>query len=477
MSNASADPHTSPRLSPWDGISIIIGIVIGVSIFETPPMIYSNVASPLWVAVVWVAGGLLSLIGALCYAELTTTYPQSGGDYVYLKRAYGNWVGFLFGWAQLVAILTGSIGAMAYVFSDYAVRLWSLNPAWQAWLAAGVVTVLAIINLGGVIVEKTVQNLLTIAKLLGVACIAVAGLVWGGHASLIPKSAVGGGGIGMAMIFVLYSYGGWNDAAFVASEVRDRRRNLPRVLLIGTGSIMIIYLLVNAGYLWGLGFEGVRQSHAPAADVLHNALGHWASTGMSVLVMISACGAVNGMIYTGSRVYASLGTDHRVFAALGRWHPRWNVPVWSIVLPAAVSLCMIFAVGTDQGRALVDRSLTGVGLPALPWKEYFGGFSTLVAGTAPVFWLFFLLTGYSVFILRIKDPHVPRSFSVPFFPWTPIVFCLTCSFMLFSSLSYAKYLSLLGFIPLLTGLPLYFLSRKANVDSEPSTICPTPEET
>jgi amino acid transporter len=477
MSNASADTHTSPRLSPWDGISIIIGIVIGVSIFETPPMIYSNVAGPLWVAVVWVAGGLLSLIGALCYAELTTTYPQSGGDYVYLKRAYGNWVGFLFGWAQLVAILTGSIGAMAYVFANYAARLWSLPASSHAWLAAGVVTVIAIVNLGGVVVEKTVQNLLTIAKLLGVACIAVAGLVWGGHASLDPASAAGDGGIGMAMIFVLYSYGGWNDAAFVASEVRNRQRNLPRVLLIGTGSIMIIYLLVNAGYLWGLGFEKVRHSSAPAADVLHNALGDWASTGMSVLVMISALGAVNGMIYTGSRVYASLGTDHRVFAVLGRWHPRWNVPVWSILLPAAVSVCMIFAVGTDQGKTLLDHVMTGIGLPALPWKEYFGGFSTLVSGTAPVFWLFFLLTGISVFVLRIRDRNTPRIFSVPLFPLTPIVFCLTCIFMLYSSLNYAKYLSLLGIVPLLAGLPLYFLSRRTSVDSEPSPISPAAEET
>jgi amino acid transporter len=484
------NPGGTASLSPWDGISIIIGIVIGVSIFKVPPIVFSNVDGPVQALGVWVLGGALSLIGALCYAELTTTYPQSGGDYVYLTRAYGRWLGFLFGWAQLIAILTGSIGAMAYVFADYAAALWSLDASrWSVWLAATVVVVLAVVNILGVVVGKTVQNILTIMKLAGMAAIIVAGLVWGGSESVMPTAAKSGPGLGLAMIFVLYAYGGWNDAAFVASEVRDRRRNLPRVLLIGTGSIMAVYVLVNAGYLWGLGFDGVRASQTPAADVLRNMLGDWGSKGMSVLVMISVLGAVNGMIFTGSRIYASLGADHRVFALLGHWNRWFNAPIWSIATSAGVALAMIFTVGTQAGQAMLDRAMAGlshslifcfgaVGGPAvrtwaleylkpLPWDEIGGGFDTLVSGTAPVFWLFFLLTGLSLFTLRDKDRNIERPFSVPGYPFTPFVFCLTSLYMLHSSLTYARQLALIGIVPLAIGVPLYFISQRFKVSPEP----------
>jgi amino acid transporter len=472
-SSAENDVIVQP-LSPWDGISIIIGIVVGVSIYKAPSLIFSNVAGPWQAMGVWVLGGVLSLIGALCYAELATAYPRSGGDYVYLTRAFGRWVGFLFGWAQLVAILTGSIGAMAYVFADYSVQLLhgtilEVSPSYAALLAAGAVILLTVANVLGVIVGKTVQNLLTVAKLLGVTGIIVVGFVWGGSEPLAAVAPIQGPGLGLAMIFVLYTYGGWNDAAFVAAEVQDQKRNLPRVLLFGVGSIMIIYLLVNAGYMWGLGFEGVRASAAPAADLLQKAVGDWGGKGMSLLVIISALGAVNGMIFTGSRIYVSLGADHRVFAALGRWNATLNSPVWSLLASGVVCVAMIFAVGTEVGRQMIDMALRAigllriVGLPGLPWDQYGAGFDTLVAATAPVFWLFFLLTGISLFVLRRIDREVERPFRVPLYPLTPIVFCLTSVYMLYSSLDYAKLLALIGGVPLAIGLPLYFISQAGGV--------------
>jgi len=355
---------------------------------------------------------------------------------------------------------------MAYVFADYAADLCSLDEATSAaWLAAGAVVLLSVVNLLGVVVGKTVQNLLTLGKLASMLVIVVAGLVWGGNASLQPTAAKSGPGWGLAMVFVLFAYGGWNDAAFVAAEVRGRKRNLPWVLMLGTGSILVIYLLVNLGYLWGLGFEGVRASEVPAADVLRNALGDWGAKGMAVLVMISALGAVNGMIFTGSRVYASLGADHRVFAFLGHWDPRFRAPIWSLLTSAGVALAMIFTVGTQQGRDLLDGSLTSFGLGRLPWKDFGGGFGTLVSGTAPVFWLFFLLTGLSLFTLRDKDHGLERPFSVPFYPFTPFIFCLTSVYMLYSSLTYARQLALLGIVPLLLGVPLYFISRSVSTRS------------
>ena len=466
------DPESSgviARLGVWDGVSIIVGIVVGVTIFKAPPLIFSNVSGPIQGLAAWGLGGLLSLIGALCYAELASTYPRAGGDYVYLTRAYGRLTGFLFGWAQLSVILTGSIGAMAYVFSDYAVEFWSQSGGSEigAWYAAAAVAGLSLVNGLGVLMSKGIQNILTLAKVLGLVAICAAGL-WatdGGIAPPLDTPEGSGLGFGFAMIFVLYAYGGWNDAAFVAADVRDPQRNIARVLLYGTGMIVIIYLLINAAFLSALGFEGLRASSAPAIDVLEPWLGQWGGRSMGVLVMASALGAINGLIFTGSRIYASAGEDHRLFARLGRWNPRLGAPLWSLAVQAVFGLSMILGVGTEVGRTSFDVFMKGIGLSALPWERFGGGFDVLVAGTAPVFWLFFLLTGLSLFVLRRKDRDIERPFSVPFYPWVPIVFCSTSVYMLWSALDYARALSLIGIVPLLLGLVLYGWSERGAIRS------------
>lgn len=452
------------RLGVWDGVSIIIGIVIGVTIFKAPPLIFSNVSGPWQGIAAWGLGGVLSLIGALCYAELASTYPRSGGDYVYLTRAYGRLTGFLFGWAQLSVILTGSIGAMAYVFSDYAIEFWGGGAtgasAWGAWYAAGAVALLTLVNGFGVLMSKRTQNLLTFAKVLGLAAILIAGLLATGSGVPAAARPMSGPGFGFAMIFVLYAYGGWNDAAFVAADVRDPRRNISRVLLYGTAAIAGVYIAINAAFLAALGFEGVRASSAPATDILETTLGPWGAKGMGILVMVSALGAINGLIFTGSRIYTSVGADHRLFARLGRWHPRLGAPLWSLVTQAVFGLSMILGVGTETGRGWLDACMTGIGLSPLPWERFGGGFDTLVAGTAPVFWLFFLLTGISLFVLRRKDRDLPRAFSVPLFPFVPIIFCLTSVYMLWSALDYARQLSAIGLVPLAIGVGLYLATNR-----------------
>ncbi|MEW6355675.1 MAG: amino acid permease [Planctomycetota bacterium] len=458
------------QIGLWDGISIIIGIVIGVTIFKAPPLIFSNVSGPWQGMAVWVLGGVLSIVGGLCYAELATAYPRSGGDYVYLTRAYGPWVGFIFGWAQLAAILTGSIGALAYVFADYALEIWGGPMVRGVWYAVGAVLVLTLLNLCGMVLGRAAQNILTVAKMIGVGGILAAGLLWGGGASLLPQQAVTGPGLGLAFILVLYAYGGWNDAAFVAAELRNRRRNIPLALILGTGAITLIYLLINMAYLWGLGFEGLRASRAPAGDVFKLMMGDWGGRGMSLLVMVSALGCINGLIFTGSRVYATLGADHTIFSWLGRWHPRLRTPLWSFLSQAAVVLIMILIVGTAAGRNGLDSLLQCAGLSALPWDRFGGGFGTLISGTAPVFWFFFLLSGLSLFVLRIKDPHTERPFLVPLYPLLPLVFCLTSIGMLYSSVNYAKGLALLGIVPVLLGLPLYIISRRMTIKTPTSFL-------
>jgi APA family basic amino acid/polyamine antiporter len=457
-----ADTPREDRLGVWDGVSVIIGIVVGVSLYKAPAPIFGAAGGALAGMALWVAGGALSLVGALVYAELASTYPRSGGDYVYLSRAYAPWVGFLFGWAQLAAIVTGSIGAMAYVFADYAVALaGGGRPA--PWAALAIVGLTAL-NLFGVAFGRRVQNALTVAKVVGLAGILGAGVFAPGGPPP-PAEPVGEAAFGFAMILVLYAYGGWNDAAFVAADVREPRRNIVRVLLLGTGAVVGIYLLINAAYLAGLGFDGLRTSSAPAADVLAAALGPWGGRVMSALVMISALGAINGMVFTGSRVFASVGADHRAFAALGRWHPRLKVPVRAFLAQGGVALGLVLAVGTETGRALVDAAVGWVGPGALPWERFGGGFDTLVAGTAPVFWVFFLATGASLFVLRRRDAGIERPFRVPLYPWTPLVFCATCLFMLHASVSYAREIALLGVVPLLAGLPVYAWSRRGRPGS------------
>ena len=465
----------APTLGLWDAVSIIVGIVVGTAIFKSPTMVFQNVSGP-WAAIgVWLLGGLLSLNGALCYAELATTYPRSGGDYHYLTKAFGRWMGFLFGWAQLAVILTGSIAAMAYAFADYGARFWGIESDQTSatlWLAIGSIVVLSVLNLLGVLFGKVVQNLLSVVKILGLVGIVVAGVAYVafGQTSAEPISAssgLQGPGLGLALVFVLYAYGGWNDSAFVAAEVRGQKRNLPLALFLGITLITVVYLLVIMAYMLVLGFEGARNTFTPAADVMQLAFGYWGESAgqwgksaISLLVMVSALGAINGLILTGSRVYASLGADHRVFASLAHWNQRRGAPVMSLIAQAAIAVLLVLAVGTEQARQAIDRTLGFIRLDGLPWEEYFGGFEMLVSATAPVFWAFFFLTGISLFVLRVIDPQRPRPFRTPLFPLPPIIFCCTCGYMFYASITYAKGLSIIGLLPLAIGVPLYFVSDR-----------------
>jgi len=448
------------QFSLWDAVSIIIGIVVGTGIYETPPLVFQNVPGP-WTGLgVWALAGLLTLIGALCYAELASTYPRSGGDYVYLTRAFGPCVGFLFGWAQLAVLRTGNIGMMAYVFADYAARLWDFGPGTTLWYAAFAVGALSLLNILGVVFGKRTQNMLTAAKVLGLGGILVAGLLWSTptpmHSAAAPAYF---DSFMFAMVLAFFTYGGWNDAAYVAAELRDGQKTIARALIVGALAITAIYLLVNAAYLWGLGFEGVRQSTAVAADVVQRPLGPWGARAISLLVMISALGSANGMILTGSRVYSSLGADHRAFALLGRWHPRLGSPAISLTIQAAICIGMIAVAGTAAGRAAVDAVLAQVGLPSVSWGER-GGFETLLRCTTPVFWLFFLLTAVGLFVLRAKDRQIVRPFTVPFYPVLPLIFCATCAYLLYGGIQYAGTLTLVGAVLVLAGLPLFFLSPR-----------------
>jgi amino acid transporter len=471
VETSTAGEQIRPRLGLWDAISIIVGIVVGTTIFRGTATIFDNAGGPWMSIALWIVGGGLVWCGAVCYAELATTYPRDGGDYEYLNRAYGSWCGFLFAWAQITCIISGNIAIMAYAFADYAIRL---RPAWSEsalWLTLWPILVLSALNLAGIIAGKVTQNILTVAKVIGLSGLVIAGLFFAGEDSH-PAAVTPGDGrmnLGLALVFVLYAYGGWVHAAYVAAEVRDQRQNLPRALVLGIIGIMLIYLAVNASYLHALGFDAARRADTPAADVLELALGPAGGRAISVLVMLSALGAINGMILTGTRIYAVWGADYPALIWLGAWNRRTGSPVAAIVLQAVIAMLLILLVGTDGGRRTFDSALNVVGASGLPWEEYRGGFNTLIAGSSPAFWLLCLMTGIGLFVLRVRQPDIERPFRVPWFPVPAILFCATCVFMLYSSAAYAGWLSLIGVVPLAVGVGLWFVLRPRDGGSAPRT--------
>ena len=437
----------SPTLSVIDAGALIIGMVIGASIFESPALIAVNAGSANVTLAAWLLGGVMSLIGALCYAELATAFPHPGGNYHYLMRAFGKDIAFLFAWARMTVIQTGSIALLAFVFGNYAAQIVPFGNFASSIYAALSIVILTIINLMSVQQGKWTQNLLSAAKVLGLLLVILAGLVYTSSSSPInsanPPSS--GGTFGLAMVFVLLTYGGWNEAAYISAEMRGVQRNMVTVLLGSIAIITVIYLLINVAYIRGLGISGLAESKAVAADLMRHAVGNGGAKFVSFLVAISALGGINATIFTGARTNYALGQDFPLFAFLGRWSDRRNTPTNALLIQGAIALVLVLlATLVHEGRE---------------------GFETMAAYTSPVFWFFFLLSGVALLVLRRKEPNVPRPFRVPGYPFIPLIFCFICVYMLQSSLSYATSISysvgaIVGLAVLLMGIPLLLLIRR-----------------
>ena len=443
MNKLSGDSGAPRRLlSLGDVMAIIVGIVVGAGIFKTPSLVAANSAGGGELLLAWLFGGAVSIAGALCYAELVTAWPHTGGDYHYLARAYGRSVSFLFVWARLAVIQTGSLALLAFVFGDYASQLLSLGPYSSALYAALAVAGLTALNVSGLQPGRWTQNLLTTAEVLGVVAVILAGFVWAAPA---PEAAATVGSSasqssaswGMAMVFVLLTYGGWNEAAYVSAEMRGGRRQVAWALLLGLGVVTALYLLVNLAYLRGLGLAGMAASEAVATDLMRRVAGGGGAALVSLLVAISALTSANATTITGARTNYAFGRDYALFGFLGRWSARANTPVNALLAQGGVALALVLfgALGRE-------------------------GFVTIVEYTAPVFWLFFLLTGASLFVLRAKEPAAPRPFRVPLYPLTPLVFCGSSLYMLWSSLAYTGRGALAGVLILLAGVPLLIWARR-----------------
>ncbi|MDI6855152.1 MAG: amino acid permease [Deltaproteobacteria bacterium] len=421
--------EASPKreLSLFDSICIIVGIIIGAGIYETAPTVAGCLGSESGLLAIWLAGGLLALTGALCYAELATAYPRQGGDYVYLTRAYGRWAGYMFGWSQLAVVRPGDIALMAFIFARYAQTLHAPLDNSGLFYAAAAIALLTGINILGVKAGKWTQNLLTVTKILGMLAIIIVG--WSAPAPAAAPDrpeAFTWGSLQLALILVLFTFGGWNEMAYVAAEIKRPQQNIVRALVIGTLAVTGLYLLINGAFLSALGLAGMSRSQAVAVDTVGKVFPEAAARAIAVLICISALGAVNGLIFTGARISYALGADHRSFRPLGTWHPRLGTPVSALLVQGGLSLAIVMAAGS---------------------------FIDTILYTAPVVWLFFLGTGLSVFVLRRKEPHFTRPYKVAAYPLTPLVFAASCTFMFYSSVSYALANTPLGLL-LLAGVLL-----------------------
>lgn len=443
-------------LRVFDAVAIVLGIVIGSGIFFMPSLVAANSPNSLILLVLWLAGGMIGLVGAFCYAELATTYPNAGGDYYFLRRAYGREIGFLFVWGRMTVIQTGAMAAAAFIGGNYITELLPLGAYSSAIYAGLIVVLLSAVNLCGLHFGKWTQNLLTTVIAAGLIVVAIAGLwlgIAGGglaQAAVVDTVSVAAARepdlaavfsmIGLAMIFVLYTYGGWNEAAYLSAEIRAPQKNIAVALLLGVGAVTVIYLLVNMAFLVGMGRIGMAESGAVAADLLRQAVGEPGAVFISILVVIAVLSTVNATIITGGRSNYALGRDYpEVFGFMGKWKASSSVPVAALVVQGAISLLLI-------------------GIAPLLFEER--GVEAMVAYTAPVFWFFFFLTGMAVLVLRWWDPETPRPFHVPLYPLTPFIFCGACLYMLYSAIAYAGAGSLVGVAVLLAGVPIIFLARR-----------------
>ena len=426
-------------LSLSDGIVLICGMVIGAGIFKAPSIVAGNTGSNMEFVLAWVLGGVVSLCGALVYAELSSRYPETGGEYAFLSRGMGRGVAFVFAWARMTVIQTGAIAAVAFVFGDYASEMLRLGEKSPAIYAALAVVALTAINVVGTLESKSMQKAMQYLLFAGLAFIAVAGLVAGAPAK--PAAGPAGGTFGLAMIFVLLTYGGWNEAAYLGGEVRDARRNMMRILVGGILAVTALYLVVNLGYLAALGLGGMRESKAVAADVMRVVAGDKGAVLLAVIVCIAALTTMNAAIFTGARTNYALGRDFSAFKSLGTWRESGSTPANGLLLQGAIALALVAASSVTPD-----------------------GFTAMVAYTSPVFWTFFLLTALTLFVFRKKQDQTP-AFRVPLYPVIPLAFCAACIYMLYSSVNYVRFAVefgvavFAGLIIMAAGVPLYFLVR------------------
>jgi basic amino acid/polyamine antiporter, APA family len=455
---ANAAPSLQRVLGLWSAVSIVIGTVIGSGIFLVPTAMIAEVGSVKILFAVWMVAGLLSLFGALTYAELAAAMPEAGGEYVYLSAAYGPFWGYLYGWTQFWVAKSGSIATLAAGFYTYLtafvpvlgtpvlVTPFHIGPGgtrleihYGQLVAIGVILILAAVNYIGVRAGGNVQVFVTAVKLLLIAGIIAVGLLSGGgdfsHFNQHVASVGGIAGFFAAMVGALWAYDGWNNVSMVSSEIRQPERNLPRALIFGTAVVIVTYLLVNVAYFYVLSPGQVASSHRVAADMMSHLYGRAAAGAVTVAVLISIFAALNGSILSGSRVPYAMARDGLFFRTTAAVHPRFKTPGHSIILLSLWS-CVVVLSG---------------------WYDDLYNF--VIFGS----WILYLMTAVSVFVLRRKQPGLARPYHVIAYPVVPVLFSAVAVLLLVSTFHTRPRESLMGLALMALGIPFYFRWKRSAV--------------
>jgi len=437
-------------LGPWAAAAIVVGTVIGSGIFLVPRTMVLRVGTPGMVFFVWVFGGLLSMAGALSYAELSAAMPEAGGEYVYLREAYGPMWGFIYSWTQMWVAKSGSIATLATGFFYYLTTFFPkmdavfytlplpigpnsgpLELRYGQLFAMALILALAWLNYFGVKVGGNVQVAVTVIKVGLIGFIIVAGLVFGHAHAPAPLAAVSpltAAGFFAALVGALWAYDGWNNVSMVASEIRDPQRNLPRALIWGTASVMAIYLLANAAYFHVLTAGEVGGSTRVASEMMQRILGAPGASAVAVAAMISIFAALNGSILTGSRVPYAAAREGLFFRGIAKVHPKFHTPSVSILTLSGWAALLVLS-----GR--YEQLYTFVIFPS---------------------WILYAMTTASVIVLRKKRPDLPRPYRTIGYPWVPGLFVLVAFALVLSTLHDSPRESVMGIGLILLGLPFYF---------------------
>jgi amino acid transporter len=429
------------RIGVWSATAVVVGSTIGSGIFRSPAGIADRIPGPLPLLIIWALGGMFALCGALTLSELATAIPKTGGFYAFLREAWGRLPAFLFGWGQLTIVRAASLGAIAITFAEYFVRVIGFDPTiapydrYAQYVAALAIAVTATFNIVGVKWGSTAINITTIAKFGGLVFIVLIALAvgWpqtGGHFTpMVPEGSVQVGAFGLALVSVLWAYDGWADVTYVAGEVTDPQRNLPRAIIGGTVAVLTIYLLANIGYMAVLPIDEIRISSLVAADVAERVIGRPGVVFVSATVMVSTFGTLSAVLLTSPRVLFAMADDGMLFRPIAKVHPTYQTPYVAIGLVATLGLIFVLLLRFEK---LAD---------------------TFVIAMIP----FYAIGVAGVYRLRRRPDYAP-SFKTPGYPVVPALFIASVAYLLLNALmdpdSRAWAIGI--FAVLLAGIPIYY---------------------
>jgi len=431
-----------PRtLGLWSSVALVVGITIGSGIFRSPAGIARQAPNPFVMIGLWVAGGAITLCGALSLAEIAAALPETGGIYAYLREAWGRRAAFLFGWSELVLIRASALGGIAVVFGEYLLRSFGVDPSSHVLVARGLsaaaIVFAAAVNVRGATLGALVVGVATWAKFGALALLVLASFTLGAshgasaaHFTAPSAGPLAVGSIGLALVSVLWAYDGWADLSFASGEVKDPARNLPRAIILGTLALIAIYVLTNLAYLYVLPIEAVARSPLVAADTMMSLFGRAGVVLVSVFVMISSFSSLNGSMLASPRVFFAMADDGLLFQAIAKVHPRYQTPYVAIILAAILGVALVMSRSFER---LTDTFVLAI-------------------------WPFYALGVAAIYRLRASRPDLPRPYRAIGYPVVPAIFIASVAAFVINSLMNDTTNSVITFAVIFAGLPIYELA-------------------